>query len=75
MGRPLAARLNAPLSGKNDVYAIVRISETIHRRTVTLDESGATPVWNDGKGEELLFEVDAADTVCVRSMSSGTMEL
>ena len=29
--------------GKNDVYAIVRISPTLFKRTVTLDESGATP--------------------------------
>lgn len=48
--------------GKNDVYAIVRVSPTVFQKTTTIDESGATPVWNNGEGEDLLFEIDAADT-------------
>jgi hypothetical protein len=55
---------------KNDVYVVVRIGagETLSKRTRTIDEGGANPVWSNedggaggGEGEALVFEVDAAE--------------
>lgn len=47
---------------KTDAYVICRVSEDVFQRTKTIDEGGSNPVWNGGKGEEMLFEVDAAET-------------
>jgi hypothetical protein len=47
---------------KNDPYVICRVSDDVFKRTKTIGEGGKNPRWNDGKGEELLFEVDAAET-------------
>ena len=38
------------------------MSEDVSKRTETIDEGGSNPTWNEGKGEEMLFEVDAAET-------------
>lgn len=47
---------------KNDAYVICRVSDDVFKRTETIDEGGRNPTWNEGKGEEMLFEVDAAET-------------
>ena len=47
---------------KNDAYVICRVSDDVFKRTETIDEGGSNPTWNEGKGEEMLFEVDAAET-------------
>ena len=46
---------------KNDAYVTCRVSD-VFKRTTTIPEGGENPRWNGGEGEELLFEVDAAET-------------
>ena len=48
---------------ENDVYVVVRVSDTVCKRTTVIQEGGANPKFGeDGEGEDLQFDVDAAET-------------
>jgi len=48
---------------ENDVYVVVRVSDTVSKRTTVIQEGGANPKFGeDGEGEDLQFDVDAAET-------------
>lgn len=42
--------------GGNDVYCKFKANSVL-KRTQTLDDAGATPVWNFGEGESLQFKL------------------
>jgi hypothetical protein len=63
---------------KSDAYVICRVSKDVFQRSKTIDEGGSNPTWNGGKGEEMVFEVDAAETagkIRLECMDDGTDEI
>lgn len=63
-------------TGHYSCYAVVEVSPTASRRTSVTLNSGSEPRWNDGNGEELLFDIgpdETTGTIIVTMMNAGSV--